>query len=987
MKSSKIVLVVCVICAAVGTFAQGRFTRSARGANRGGGAAPAPAVEPVADAGSAEVASELNFNGAPVDLVLEAYSKLVDKTVLKDPSTPNAAITLQSREGQKLTVEERISAIETVLEMNGVHLEPYGEKFVRAMQRGKVRKDGIPLLMNVDEKLEETMRVVSVMMPFKNIGVEEAQKALEGFKSDTGILLVFERTNSILVTDTQQNINRMMEIAKAIDIATPVLENVYVRQIKNASAAEIKTALEAIVQESQKEQEKNGKAVNNAAATRPMMPMPPANGRPSLLRRDNQSTAAVSAESLVMSVSDADRGMIRGKVLILADERSNKLVIVTQKPNMDFFDRVIEQLDVETTPDVEVKVYRLKYAEAKDVSDMINDLIGNTASAKSSGKSNQNQNARAGTGGNLTRGSNTQRRPATNQRSGESKAGELSKENVTVLADERINGLVVMARKEDIPTIEQIIERMDVKLSQVLIETAIIEVTLGDDLQTGIDWVRLGNKQATGTVSTPRLGSNGLQLYNYTDGNGNLSQREGDLWGDSFETEDSDGTVTTWTKIGEGLTSTVTDYARGGLVTGTAMQYMLGGGGGSGSSLLSGFVNGATNVSPISSGINYFFKSDKLNLGAVIQASKTDSRARYLASPIVMTVDNKEATIDATEARKFFNGYETSSSYSTYVRTPKYDSKDIGIKIKIKPKINPNGTVMLNVEEEYSQLGSGQTILVDDGGQATIDTSLTRKMTADVLLDNMQTVVLGGLTEKYTSNKETGIPILKDIPWIGKWLFGTVTQSESRKELLVFMTPYVLDDGDEAQGEALRRKKALSDPRPWDDGGWSSSKLADPVSKKEQLRRLKDEWKRQDEERKTKLAIESEKVKRAKDLEKMSKEEREFWLEKQKDELDKEHQKELEEKMQDEKSQAELAAIAAAYRERKLKEFKEKQDEVDKAEKADQVEAQEEARAIPAETEGDYAGKEVVSQGKNAGGESVAEGAGTNSVQEVTNEQ
>jgi type II secretion system protein D len=981
MKSSKVVLVACVICAACGVLAQGRFTRAARGANRGGGAAPAPAVEPVADAGSVEGASELNFNGAPVDLVLEAYSKLVDKTILKDPSTPNAAITLQSREGQKLTVEERISAIETVLEMNGVHLEPYGEKFVRAMQRGKVRKDGIPLLMNVDEKLEETMRVVSVMMPFKNIGVEEAQKALEGFKSDTGILLVFERTNSILVTDTQQNINRMMEIAKAIDIATPVLENVYVRQIKNASAAEIKTALEAIVQESQKEQEKNGKAVNNAAATRPMMPMPPANGRPSLLRRDNQVQAAVSAESLVMSVSDADRGMIRGKVLILADERSNKLVIVTQKPNMDFFDRVIEQLDVETTPDVEVKVYRLKYAEAKDVSDMINDLIGNTASAKSSGKSNQNQNARAGSGGNLTRGS-AQRKTPVNQRSGESKAGELSKENVTVLADDRINGLVVMARKEDIPTIEQIIERMDVKLSQVLIETAIIEVTLGDDLQTGVDWVRLGNKQATGTVSTPRLGEHGLQLYNYTDGNGHLKQREGDLWGDSFETEDGDE-VTTWTKIGEGLTSTVTDYARGGLVTGTAMQYMLGGGGGSGSSLLSGFVNGATNVSPISSGINYFFKSDKLNLGAVIQASKTDSRARYLASPIVMTVDNKEATIDATEARKFFNGYETSSSYSTYVRTPKYDSKDIGIKIKIKPKINPNGTVMLNVEEEYSQLGSGQTILVDDGGQATIDTSLTRKMTADVLLDNMQTVVLGGLTEKYTSNKETGIPILKDIPWIGKWLFGTVTQSESRKELLVFMTPYVLDDGDEAQGEALRRKKALSDPRPWDDGGWSSSKLADPVSKKEQLRRLKDEWKRQDEERKTKLAIESEKVKRAKELEKMSKEEREFWLEKQKEELDKEHQKELEEKMQDEKSQAELAAIAAAYRERKLKEFKEKQDEVDKAEKADQVEAQEEAKAIPAETGGDGAGEGVVSQGEG----SAADGAGTNSVQEVTNEQ
>ena len=800
MKCVKFFSFVCVIFAAVGSF--GAPTPRLRAGSGRGMPGLGAAAEPVAaneENNEGAGANKLYFSGAALDIVLGVYSDLVKKTVLKDPGTPNPTITLLPQPDQELTEEEKISAIETVLEMNGVHLEPYGDKFVRALPRGKVRKDGIPLLMNEDGvlKLDETMRVVSVMMPFKNIGVEEAQKALEGFKSDTGILLVFERTNSILVTDTQQNINRMLEIAKAIDIATPVLENVFVRQIKNASAADIKTALEAIVQESKAEQEKNGKAVNNNAAARPMVP--PTNGRPRLLGRGQaESQAAVSAESLVMSVSDADRGMIRGKVLILADERSNKLVIVTQKPNMDFFDRVIEQLDVETTPDVEVKVYRLKYAEAEEVSDMINDLIGNSSSSKSSSKANQNQNARSGTGGNLTRGSSTQRRPAANQRSGESKAGELSKENVTVLADKRINGIVVMARTEDIPTLEKIIESMDVKLSQVLIETAIIEVQLGDGLETGIDWVRLGNKQP---VTPLRLGSNGLQLYRYTDGQGNIRMREGDAWGDSFETEDSDGNLTTWTKIGKGVTKTVLGE-RSGLVTGSAMQYMLGGGGGSGSSLLSGLVNGATNVSPISAGLNYFFKSDKLNLGAVIQASKTDTRARYLASPIVMTVDNKEATIDATEARKFFNGYETSSSYSTYVRTPKYDSKDIGIKIKIKPKINPNGTVMLNVEEEYSQLGAGQTILVDDGSQAAIDTALTRKMTADVLLDNMQTVVLGGLTEKYTSNKETGIPILKDIPWIGKWLFGSVTSSESRKELLVFMTPYVLDDGESAQAEA-----------------------------------------------------------------------------------------------------------------------------------------------------------------------------------------
>lgn len=811
---------------------------------------------------SSEV-SDLNFNAAPVDMVFEVYSKLVNKTVLKDPGAPSPTITLQSRPGQKLSDAEQVEAIETILEMNGIHLEPYGEKFVRALPRAKVRKDGIPLLMNPDEKLDETIKVVSMIIPFKNISTDEAQKALEGFKSDSGSLLVFERTNSILVTDTRQNINRMMEIAKMIDVATPVLENVFVRQIRNASAADVKTALEAIVQESQKEQEKNGKNVNNNASQGNTM-RPPFMTGARLLRGGNRPAAPQPQptvnQSLVMSVSDADRGMIRGKVLILADERSNKLIIVTQKPNMDFFDKVIEQLDVETTPDVQVKVYRLKYADAEDVSDMINDLIGNAASSKSSSKQNQNQNAKSGTGSNLTRSTATATAPrkSVNQRSGESKAGELSKDNVTVLADKRINGLVVMARTEDIPTIEQIIESMDIKLSQVLIETVIIEVQLGDDIATGIDWVH------------------GMQ-------------RKGN-------------------------------------------QYRQAIGGGGGKNTVAGAVGALTNAvingmndiglpalfTPGGVGLTYGVYSSRLDLGAVIQASKNDSRSKYIASPVIMTVDNKEATIDATQKWQFLTGYQVSSSvYASGNSTaPQYTSEELGIKIKVTPKINPNGTVMLEVSETYTQLGAKQTILDPQSTERQIDTSLKRSMEADVLLENNQTVVLGGLTETKISESEGGIPILKDIPWIGKYLFGSTSSSETRNELLVFMTPYVLDDSDAAQVEAMRRKATMSDPRPWDDHGWSKSSLADPVSKKEQLRRLKDEWKKQDEERQTRLTIEAEKLQRAKALEKMGEAERALWMEAHKDELQREAQQELREKMLDEKSQEGLKKLAEDIRTR-----------------------------------------------------------------------
>jgi hypothetical protein len=94
---------------------------------------------------------------------------------------------------------------------------------------------------------------------------------------------------------------------------------------------------------------------------------------------------------------------------------------------------------------------------------------------------------------------------------------------------------------------------------------------------------------------------------------------------------------------------------------------------------------GTDSLSPIGAGINYFLKSDKLNLAAVISASKTDSRAKYIASPIVMTVDNKEATIDATENRQFLTGWSAQSgSYGNSGQpTPNYSAKDIGIKIHL----------------------------------------------------------------------------------------------------------------------------------------------------------------------------------------------------------------------------------------------------------------------------------------------------------------
>ena len=113
-------------------------------------ARPGPAAP--ADPGEVTMSGEtsvMNMDGAALELVLKIYGELVKKTIIVDPAvqgTLNNTIKFKSAPGQTLTDDERIFAYETILEMNQIHLEPYGESFIRALPRKDVRKEGIPLI-------------------------------------------------------------------------------------------------------------------------------------------------------------------------------------------------------------------------------------------------------------------------------------------------------------------------------------------------------------------------------------------------------------------------------------------------------------------------------------------------------------------------------------------------------------------------------------------------------------------------------------------------------------------------------------------------------------------------------------------------------------------------------------------------------------------------------------------------------------------------
>jgi len=818
------------------------------------------------DGGSTNSTSSLDFRDAELPIVLAAYSRETGRTIIQHPKLPNVKINLSSPSGQTLTRESYLWAIESVLQMNGVSLEPYGDHFIRAFPSADASKNAIPLIMNGEGMLPERSRMVWRWIPLKHISAEEAQKALEkGFKSDNGLFQIFERANAMLVTDTQENINRILEVLKVIDVKSVANEDVFVRQIKFATAADVKKALETIVTESQKEQQQKESATIKQSGSpgfaRTMGP--PSMPRPLLGRREttNEKPAEKSNTTIVAAIDDADRGVIRGKVLILDDERSNKLIVITKKANMDFFDKVIKELDVPTEPDVKTEVVRLKYATAKEVADNINNLLN----GGSSGSQRTNPNSRATTSSssgnaNLTRGSSggspaPASRPAAS-RPGEAAAqaaggtGRLSKENITILADERINGIIVQARNQDMATLTNIISKMDIRLSQVLIETVFIEVTLGDTISTGVEWIHgLSNGALSGGSVYPGGGVGNLpkairgKTWNYPIG--------------SYSTTDADGKVTTTDILGLHKNRIPDMLASGvGAIASNAVSTLL----------------------PGTAGINYYLRSDKLNLEAIIQAAKTDSHAKLLSAPVIMTVDNKEATFESTEMRYLLKGYTYSGNTYSGSAVPDYEQKDIGTTVKITPKINPDGTVMLTVDADFKQIGNPQSIKASTGSSGQISdisvpTFSTRKLQADISVDNMETVVFGGMVQTLKQHSETGIPLLKDIPWIGKWLFGTVTEEERRIEVLVFVTPYVLNNAEEARREAQRRKDALSDERPFDTNDWSASPLADPMSEKERLRKLGTKWNIEDEEHEAAKKIEKAKRERAEQLKKRAEEE------------------------------------------------------------------------------------------------------------------
>jgi len=174
-----------------------------------------------------------------------------------------------------------------------------------------------------------------------------------------------------------------------------------------------------------------------------------------------------------------------------------------------------------------------------------------------------------------------------------------------------------------------------------------------------------------------------------------------------------------------------------------------------------------------------------LTLGVLVRALAGDSNTNILATPSIVTLDNEEASIVVGQNVPFLTGSYASTGGGTTPTNPfqTIERQDVGITLKITPQINEGNTIKLNILQEISSLTAAAT---------TVDVITSkREITTNVLVEDDQILVLGGLIDDQLRESEAKIPGLGDIPVLG-WLFKYKTVDKVKTNLMVFIHPTIM---------------------------------------------------------------------------------------------------------------------------------------------------------------------------------------------------
>ena len=214
----------------------------------------------------------------------------------------------------------------------------------------------------------------------------------------------------------------------------------------------------------------------------------------------------------------------------------------------------------------------------------------------------------------------------------------------------------------------------------------------------------------------------------------------------------------------------------------------------------SGLSNSIPSLAPSVIGMAGDFDQESgRGIGLLIQALKSDGRSKILSTPSVITLDNEEAALTSGEEVPFPTGsYANTNNTNSVNPFTTVNREEVGVMLKVKPQISKGDAVRLEIEQESSAVKSGtaNSLLGATTTKSTIQTN--------VMIQDGELLVLGGLIEVTTGDSAEKVPLLGDIPLLGN-LFRKSSKDDREKVLMMFIRPTILRNPEEAN--ALSREK------------------------------------------------------------------------------------------------------------------------------------------------------------------------------------
>ncbi|WP_371970916.1 type II secretion system secretin GspD [Acinetobacter sp. AL9] len=664
--------------------------------------AAAPLVAMVSTASHAQT-WKINLRDADLTAFINEVADITGKNFAVDPRVRGNVTVISNKALNKNEVYDLFLG---VLNVNGVVAIPSGNT-IRLVPDSNVKSSGIPYDGRQNARGDQ---IVTRVIWLENTNANDLIPALRPLMPQFAHLSAVGGTNALIVSDRASNIYQLESIIRNLDGTGQ--NDIEAISLQSSQAEEVIGLLES------------------------------------------------------MSSTGAAKDVKGSRVRIVADNRTNRIIIKGDTATRKRIRQMIEMMDVPAADRLGgLKVFRLKYASAQNLAEILQGLVsGQAVSSSSNANSNSNNNSASNLSStnNNTGNSSTISTPSINlggssNSNNQNNITSFNGNGVSIIADGSQNALVVKADPQLMREIESAIQQLDTRRQQVLIEAAIIEVEGTDADQLGVQW-------ALGDLSS------GIGLINFDN-------------------------------IGASLKNVAAGYLTGGAAgAGSAI--------GAGTSLVLGDYREGRDG------------SRKL-YGAMIQALKEKTKSNLLSTPSIVTMDNEEAYIVVGENVPFVTGSLSTNGgvanpYSTIER------KDVGVTLKVVPHIGEGGTLRLEVEQEVSDVKANK-------GQAQDLVTSKRAIKTSILAEHGQTIVLGGLISDNSVYSRQAVPGLGAIPGLGR-LFRSDGQSNQKRNLLIFIHPTIVGDSQDIRRISQQRYSQLYSLQLAMDADGSFAKLPENVS-------------------------------------------------------------------------------------------------------------------------------------------------------------